>query len=126
MSSDLSKIVETLSSLTVEEAAELVKTLEKEWGVSAAATVAVASNAGAGNNAGAEAEKSSFNIVLTAVGANKISVIKVVREVTGLGLGEAKTIVESAPKEIKSGVEKSAAEEIKKKLEEAGATVELK
>lgn len=126
MSSDLSKIAETLSGLTIEETAELVKVLEEKWGVSASAPVAVASGAGENGGKSAEAEKSSFNVVLTSAGMSKISVIKVVREITGLGLGEAKTLVESAPKEIKTNVEKTAAEEIKKKLEEAGASVELK
>lgn len=126
MSSDLSKIAETLSGLTIEETAELVKVLEEKWGVSASAPVAVASGAGESGGKSAEAEKSSFNIILTSAGMSKISVIKVVREITGLGLGEAKTLVESAPKEVKTNVEKAAAEEIKKKLEEAGATVELK
>ncbi len=126
MSSDLSKIAETLSGLTIEETAELVKVLEEKWSVSASAPVAVASGAGENGGKSAEAEKSSFNVVLTSAGMSKISVIKVVREITGLGLGEAKTLVESAPKEIKTNVEKTAAEEIKKKLEEAGATVELK
>ncbi len=124
--SDLNEIVKTLSDLTVEDTANLVKLLEEKWGVSAAAPVAVAASGNAGGSADAGAEKSSFNVVLASAGASKIAVIKVVREITGLGLGEAKTMVESAPKEVKTGVDKATAEEIKKKLEEAGATVELK
>jgi large subunit ribosomal protein L7/L12 len=120
---DLAKIVEDLSKLTVLEAAELSKMLEEKWGVSAAAApVAVAAVAGA---APAE-EKDSFNVVLAAAGDKKIEVIKVVRELTGLGLKEAKDLVEGAPKPLKEGVAKADAETMKKKLEEVGAKVELK
>lgn len=124
---DLEKIVEELSSLTVLEAAELSKMLEEKWGVSAAAPVAVAAAAGgdAGGAAAAE-EKDSFDVILAAAGDKKINVIKEVRGITGLGLKEAKDLVEGAPKPVKEGASKDEAEEIKKKLEEAGATVELK
>lgn len=121
---DLAKIVDQLSSLTVLEAAELSKLLEEKWGVSAAAPVAVAAVAGAA--AEPVAEKTEFTVVLKDSGANKINVIKEVRAVTGLGLKEAKDLVEGAPKNVKEGVNKAEAEEIKKKLEEAGAKVELK
>jgi large subunit ribosomal protein L7/L12 len=121
---DLDKLVTELSKLTVIEAAELSKKLEEEWGVSAAAPAAVAVAAGAAPEAAAE-EKTDFDVVLKAVGDKKINVIKEVRAVTGLGLKEAKDLVEGAPKAVKEGVEKAEAEEIKKKLEEAGATVEL-
>ena len=121
---DLNKIIEDLSSLTVVEAAELSKQLEEKWGVSAAAAVAAAP-AAAGGSVPAE-EKSEFTIMLTAAGDNKINVIKEVRAVTALGLKEAKDLVEGAPKEVKSGVNKKEAEEIKSKLEAAGAKVELK
>jgi len=121
---DLGKIVEELSTLTVMEAAELSKLLEEKWGVSAAAAVAVAAPAGA--VAAAVEEKDSFDIILATVGESKISVIKEVRAITTLGLKEAKDLVEAAPKAVKEGVSKDEAEEIKKKLEEAGATVELK
>jgi large subunit ribosomal protein L7/L12 len=121
---DLDKLVTELSKLTVIEAAELSKKLEEEWGVSAAAPAAVAVAAGAAPEAAAE-EKTDFDVVLKAIGDKKINVIKEVRAVTGLGLKEAKDLVESAPKAVKEGVEKAEAEEIKKKLEEAGATVEL-
>ena len=121
---DLNKIIEDLSSLTVVEAAELSKQLEEKWGVTAAAAVAAAPAAGAGE-APAE-EKDEFTVMLTAVGDKKINVIKEVRAVTELGLKEAKDLVEGAPKEVKSGVNKKEAEEIKKKLEAAGAKVELK
>ena len=121
---DLNKIIEDLSSLTVVEAAELSKQLEEKWGVSAAAAVA-APAAAAGGAAPAE-EKDEFTIVLAAAGDKKINVIKEVRAVTSLGLKEAKDLVEGAPKEVKSGVKKQEAEEIKKKLEAAGAKVELK
>jgi large subunit ribosomal protein L7/L12 len=121
---DLSKIVDDLSSLTVLEAAELSKMLEEKWGVSAAAPVAAA--AAAGPAAAAAEEKTEFTVMLTAAGDKKIEVIKEVRAITGLGLGEAKTLVEEAPKPIKEGVNKAEAEEIKKKIEEAGGTVELK
>ena len=121
---DLNKIIDDLSSLTVVEAAELSKQLEEKWGVSAAAAVAAAPAAGAGE-APAE-EKDEFTVMLTAVGDKKINVIKEVRAVTELGLKEAKDLVEGAPKEVKSGVNKKEAEEIKAKLEAAGAKVELK
>ncbi len=121
---DLNKIIEDLSSLTVVEAAELSKQLEEKWGVTAAAAVAPAA-AGAGAAAPAE-EKDEFTIVLTAAGDKKINVIKEVRAVTSLGLKEAKDLVEGAPKEVKAGVNKKEAEEIKTKLEAAGAKVELK
>ncbi len=123
---DLAKIVEDLSNLTVLEAAELSKMLEEHWGVSAAAPVAVAAVAGGGGEAAVEEEKDEFDVVLAAVGDKKINVIKEVRGITGLGLKEAKDLVESAPKAIKEGVAKAEAEEIKGKLEEAGATIELK
>ncbi len=122
---DLEKIAESLSSLTVIEAAELATMLEDKWGVSAAAPVAVAA-AVAGGDAGAAEEKTEFDVVLASIGDKKINVIKEVRAMTGLGLKEAKDLVESAPKEIKEGVSKDEAEEIKAKLEAAGATVELK
>ena len=121
---DLNKIIENLSSLTVVEAAELSKQLEEKWGVTAAAAVAAAPAAGAG--AAPAEEKDEFTIVLTAAGDKKINVIKEIRAVTTLGLKEAKDLVEGAPKEVKSGVNKKEAEEIKKKLEAAGAKVELK
>ena len=123
---DLDKIVEELSSLTVLEAAELSKMLEEKWGVSAAAPVAVAGVAAAGGDAAAEEEKASFDVILEAAGDKKINVIKEVRAITGLGLKEAKDLVEGAPKPVKEGVDKAEAEELKKKLEEAGATVALK
>ena len=124
---NLEKIAEDLSALTVLEAAELSKLLEEKWGVSAAAApVAVAAVAG-GDAGGADAEeKTEFDAVLTAVGASKINVIKEVRAITGLGLKEAKDLVEGAPKAIKEAVSNDEAEEIKKKLEEAGASVEIK
>ena len=122
---DLNKIIEDLSSLTVVEAAELSKQLEEKWGVTAAAAVAAAPAAGGAGAAPAE-EKTEFTIVLSAAGDKKINVIKEVRAVTSLGLKEAKDLVEGAPKEVKSGVNKKEAEEIKKKLEAAGAKVELK
>ena len=121
---DLNKIIDELSNLTVVEAAELSKQLEEKWGVTAAAAVAAAPAAGAGD-APAE-EKDEFTVMLTAVGDKKINVIKEVRAVTELGLKEAKDLVEGAPKEVKSGVNKKEAEEIKAKLVAAGATVELK
>ncbi len=121
---DLNKIIEDLSSLTVVEAAELSKQLEEKWGVTAAAAVAAAP-ASVGGEAPAE-EKDDFTIMLTAAGDKKINVIKEVRAITELGLKEAKDLVEGAPKEVKSGVNKKEAEEIKVKLEAAGATVELK
>ena len=122
---DLSKIVEDLSSLTVLEAAELSKMLEEKWGVSAAAPVAVAAAPGAAAAAPAE-EKTEFTVVLAAAGDKKIEVIKEVRAITGLGLKEAKDLVEGAPKTVKEGVNKADAEGMKKKLEAAGAKVELK
>ena len=121
---DLAKIVEDLSALTVLEAAELSKLLEEKWGVSAAAAVAVAGPAAAA--APAVEEKDEFDVVLTGDGGNKINVIKEVRAITGLGLGEAKALVEGAPKAVKEGVNKAEAEELKAKLLAAGATVELK
>ena len=122
---DLNKIIEDLSSLTVVEAAELSKQLEEKWGVTAAAAVAAAPAAGGAGAAPAE-EKSEFTVVLASAGDKKINVIKEVRAITALGLKEAKDLVEGAPKEIKSGVNKKDAEEMKKKLEAAGAKVELK
>jgi large subunit ribosomal protein L7/L12 len=124
---DLQKLVDELSKLTVLEAAELSKKLEEAWGVSAAAPVAVAAAPGAAAP-GAEAapEKDEFTVVLASAGDKKINVIKEVRAITGLGLKEAKDLVESAPKPVKEGINKAEAEELKKKLEEAGATVELK
>jgi large subunit ribosomal protein L7/L12 len=125
---DLNALVDQLSELTVLEAAELSKLLEEKWGVSAAAAVAVAGPAagGAGGGAPAAEEKTEFDVILTGDGGKKINVIKEVRAITGLGLTEAKTLVESAPKAVKEGVNKDEAEKIKKQLEEAGATVELK
>jgi large subunit ribosomal protein L7/L12 len=127
MMADIEKIAEALSALTVLEAAELAKLLEEKWGVSAAAPVAVAAAAGGGDAGGAAAEeKTDFDVVLASVGASKINVIKEVRAITGLGLKEAKDLVEAAPKAVKEGASKDEAEEIKGKLEAAGATVELK
>jgi large subunit ribosomal protein L7/L12 len=123
---DLNKLVDDLSALTVLEAAELSKLLEEKWGVSAAAAVAVAAPAGGGAAAAAVEEKTEFDVILTGDGGKKINVIKEVRAITGLGLTEAKTLVESAPKAVKEGVNKDEAEKLKKQLEEAGATVELK
>jgi len=124
---DIEKIAEDLSNLTVLEAAELAKLLEDKWGVSAAAApVAVAAVAGGDAGGAAAEEKTEFDVVLTAAGASKINVIKEVRTITGLGLKEAKDLVEGAPKPVKEGVAKEEAEQIKAKLEEAGATVELK
>ena len=122
---DLNKIVEDLSSLSVIEAAELSKLLEEKWGVSAAAPVAVAAAPAAGGEAAAE-EKTEFEIMLAEAGSNKIAVIKEVRTITGLGLKEAKDLVEGAPKSLKKDVAKADAEEMKKSLEAAGAKVELK
>jgi len=122
---DLAKIVEELSTLTVLEAAELSKMLEEKWGVSAAAPVAVAAVGGAAGG-DAAASKDEFDVVLAAIGDKKIEVIKAVREITGLGLKEAKDLVEGAPKPVKEGVAKDEAEELQKKLEAAGAKVELK
>jgi len=127
MAANLDQIVEQLSVLTVIEAAELSKKLEEKWGVSAAAPVAAAGPAGGGAGAAPVAEaKTTFDVVLKETGANKIGVIKEVRAVTSLGLKEAKDLVEAAPKTVKEGVTKEEAEEIKKKLEAAGAKVELK
>jgi large subunit ribosomal protein L7/L12 len=124
---DLQKIVDDLSNLTVLEAAELSKMLEERWGVSAAAPVAVAAVPGAGAAAAPAAEeKTEFTVVLASAGAQKINVIKEVRAITGLGLKEAKDLVEAAPKPVKEGVSKDEAEKLKKQLEGAGATVELK
>ena len=122
---DLAKLVDELSALTVMEAADLSKMLEEKWGVSAAAAVAVAAGGAAAGAAAAE-ERDEFDVVLAEAGANKINVIKEVRAITGLGLKEAKDLVDGAPKTIKEGVAKAEAEEMKKKLEEAGAKVELK
>ena len=123
---DLNKIVEDLSSLTVLEAAELSKLLEEKWGVSAAAPVAVAAAPAAGGEEAAAEEKTEFDIELSESGSNKIAVIKEVRTITGLGLKEAKDLVEGAPKPLKQGVKKEEAEEMKKSLEAAGAKVTLK
>ncbi len=124
---DINALVDQLSALTVLEAAELSKALEEKWGVSAAAAVTVAGPAaGGGAPAAAVEEQTEFDVILTGDGGKKINVIKEVRAITQLGLTEAKTLVESAPKAVKEGVSKAEAEEIKKKLEEAGATVELK
>ena len=125
---NIEKLVEDLSKLTVMEAAELSKALEEKWGVSAAAAVAVAAPAGSGGDSGGEAaaEKDTFDVILSSFGDKKINVIKEVRGITGLGLKEAKDLVEAAPKPVKEGVSKEESEEIKKKLEEAGATIELK
>ena len=124
---DIAKLVDQLSELTVLEAADLAKALEEKWGVSAAAAVAVAAPAGgAGAAAPAAEEKTEFDVILTGDGGKKINVIKEVRVITGLGLGEAKALVEGAPKPLKEGVNKDEAEKIKKQIEEAGGTVELK
>src|SRR5215467_2113515 len=123
---DLTKIVDELSSLTVLEAAELAKLLEEKWGVSASAPVAVAAAGGGGEAAAPVEEKTEFTVILAAAGAQKINVIKEVRAITSLGLKEAKDLVEGAPKPVKEGVNKDEAEKIKKQLEAAGATVELK
>ena len=125
--SNVESILESIEKLTLIEASELVKAMEEKFGVSAAAPVAVAAAPAAGGAAAAPAEeKSSFDVILASAGANKINVIKEVRTITGLGLVEAKTLVESAPKPLKEGVKKEEADEIKAKLEAAGATVELK
>jgi len=127
MATNLEKIADDLSNLTVIEAAELSKMLEEKWGVSAAAPVAVAAIAGDGDSGGAAAEeKSEFDVVLTGAGDKKINVIKEVRAITGLGLKEAKDLVEGAPQPVKEAVSKEEAEELKNKLEEAGAAVEVK
>ena len=124
---DLDKLVEELSNLTVLEAAELSKLLEEKWGVSAAAPVAMAAApAAGGGDAAAAEEKTEFDVILAEAGASKINVIKAVRELTGLGLKEAKDLVEGAPKAIKEGISKEEAADIKKKLEDAGAKVEVK
>ena len=124
---DLNQIVDSLSSLTVMEAAELVKKLEEKWGVSAAAVAVTAPGAGAGGAAAAPAEeKTEFTVVLANAGANKINVIKEIRAITGLGLKEAKDLVEGAPKTVKEGVNKDDAKKIKDQLTAAGATVEIK
>jgi large subunit ribosomal protein L7/L12 len=124
---DITKLVDQLSELTVLEAADLAKALEEKWGVSAAAAVAVAGPAaGGGAAAPAAEEKTEFDVILTGDGGKKINVIKEVRAITNLGLGEAKALVEGAPKPIKEGVNKEEAEKIKKQIEEAGGTVELK
>ncbi len=123
---DIAKLVEELSKLTVLEAAELATALEEEWGVSAAAAVAVAGPAGGGDAGAAVEEKDEFDVILTGDGGKKIQVIKEVRAITGLGLTEAKGLVEGAPKPVKEGVNKAEAEEIKGKIEAAGGTVELK
>ena len=124
---DIEKIAEDLSNLTVLEAAELATLLEEKWGVSAAAApMAMAMPAGGGDAGGAAEEKTEFDVILAAAGASKINVIKEVRTITGLGLKEAKDLVEGAPKAVKEAVSKDEAEQIKSKLEEAGATVEVK
>jgi large subunit ribosomal protein L7/L12 len=123
---DLNALVDQLSELTVLEAAELSKLLEEKWGVSAAAAVAAPAAGGGGAAAPAAEEKTEFDVILTGDGGKKINVIKEVRAITQLGLTEAKTLVESAPKAVKEGVSKDEAEKIKKQLEEAGATVEIK
>ncbi|OLP58410.1 50S ribosomal protein L7/L12 [Xaviernesmea oryzae] len=123
---DLAKIVEDLSSLTVLEAAELSKLLEEKWGVSAAAPVAVAAAGGGAAAAPVEEEKTEFDVILVDAGANKINVIKEVRAITGLGLKEAKDLVEGAPKAVKEAVSKGEAADLKKKLEDAGAKVDVK
>jgi large subunit ribosomal protein L7/L12 len=123
---DIQSLVDQLSELTVLEAADLAKALEEKWGVSAAAAVAVAGPAGGGAAAAPVEEKTEFDVILVNDGGKKINVIKEVRAITALGLGEAKALVEGAPKPIKEGINKAEAEELKKRLEEAGATVELK
>ena len=123
---DLAKLVDDLSALTVLEAADLSKMLEEKWGVSAAAAVAVAAGPAAGGAAPAAEEQTEFDVILTGDGGKKIQVIKEVRAITNLGLGEAKALVEAAPKAVKEGVNKAEAEDLKKRLEAAGATVELK
>jgi large subunit ribosomal protein L7/L12 len=123
---DLQKIIDELSGLTVLEAAELAKMLEEKWGVSAAAPVAMMATGAGGAPAAAVEEKTEFNVILTSAGAQKINVIKEVRAITSLGLKEAKDLVEGAPKPVKETVNKEEAEKIKKQLEAAGATVELK
>ncbi len=126
MSDKITDILEQIKGLTLLEAAELVKEMETAFGVSAAAPMMVAGAAGAGGAAAVDEEQTEFNVVLTAIGSNKINVIKAVREVTSLGLKEAKDLVDSAPKPIKEGVSKAEAETLQKKFSEAGATVEVK
>ena len=126
MATDTAKVLETLGKMTVLELVELKNAIEEEWGVTAAAPVAVAAAAPAGSDAGAEEEKDSFDVILTGVGDKKIQVIKVVRAITGLGLKEAKDVVDGAPGAVKEGVTKDEAEKLKAELEEAGASVELK
>ena len=126
MMADIAKIAEDLSNLTVLEAAELATMLEEKWGVSAAAAPAAMAMPTGGDASGAAEEKTEFDVILTAAGSSKINVIKEVRTITGLGLKEAKDLVEAAPKAVKEGASKDDAEQIKAKLEEAGATVELK
>ena len=123
---DIQGLVDQLSKLTVLEAADLAKALEEAWGVSAAAAVAVAAPAGGGEAAAPVEEKTEFDVILTGDGGKKINVIKEVRAITGLGLGEAKALVEGAPKAVKEGIGKDEAEKIKKQIEDAGGTVELK
>ncbi len=123
---DINGLVDQLSELTVLEAADLAKALEEKWGVSAAAAVAVAPAGGGAAAAAPVEEKTEFDVILTGDGGKKINVIKEVRAITGLGLGEAKALVEGAPKAIKEGVNKDEAEKIKKQIEDAGGTVELK
>ncbi|HSR00943.1 MAG TPA: 50S ribosomal protein L7/L12 [Sphingomicrobium sp.] len=123
---DINSLVDQLSELTVLEAAELAKALEEKWGVSAAAAVAVAGPAAGAAAAAPVEEKTEFDVILTGDGGKKINVIKEVRAITGLGLGEAKALVEGAPKPIKEGINKDEAEKIKKQIEDAGGTVELK
>ena len=126
LSKEAQAILDSVKKLSVLELADLVKAMEEEFGVSAAAPVAVAAAAGAGDGAAAAEEKTSFDVILTSAGAQKIGVIKVVREITGLGLKEAKDLVDGAPKPVKEGVKKEDAEKMKAQLEEAGATVEVK
>jgi large subunit ribosomal protein L7/L12 len=123
---DINSLVDQLSELTVLEAADLAKALEEKWGVSAAAAVAAAPAGGGGAAAPVEEEKTEFDVILVNDGGKKINVIKEVRAITQLGLGEAKALVEGAPRAVKEGINKAEAEELKKRLEEAGATVELK
>ncbi|MBA3565618.1 MAG: 50S ribosomal protein L7/L12 [Actinobacteria bacterium] len=126
MPTDVSKVLDTLGKMTVLELVELKNAIEEEWGVTAAAPVAIAAAGPAGDGAAAEEEKDSFDVVLTAVGDKKIQVIKVVRAITGLGLKEAKDLVDGAPNAVKEGAAKEEADTIKGQLEEAGASVELK
>jgi large subunit ribosomal protein L7/L12 len=126
MSLSNEELIEALSSKPIMEIVDLVKALEDKWGVSAAAPVAVAAGAGAGAGAAAVEEQTEFDVVMTSYGENKVSVIKVVRTLTGLGLKEAKDMVEGAPSTVKEGVSKAEAEDVKKQLEEAGAKVEVK